>query len=85
MKCISMIYLYIHVYISRNIGGQVLRAPTGAINGAGGDFFILAAFLSRNQPGRVFYAMGPDEQLRTQQSRASGAVYLLRYDCFCGP
>ena len=29
--------------------------------------------------------MGPHGQLRTQQSRASGAVYLLRYDGFCGP
>ena len=29
--------------------------------------------------------MGPNEQVRTQQSRASGAVHSSRYDVFCDP
>ena len=29
--------------------------------------------------------MGPNKQARTQQSKASGAVYLLIYCRFCGP
>ena len=29
--------------------------------------------------------MGPDKQVQTQQSRASGAGNLMRYDNFCGP
>ena len=33
------ISIYIYIYISRNIGGQSLRAPTGAISQDRGEFF----------------------------------------------
>ena len=46
---------------------------------------ILAAFLYMRPFGGVLQAVGPNKQIRTQQSIASGAGKLLRYDCFCGP
>ena len=80
-------YIRIYLYITRNMGSQVLRSPTGAIwgdiPGPGGAFSIWAPFLQRKRPGRVLHAMGPNKQVITQQSRASGAVYLSRYDFFC--
>ena len=51
----------------------------------GVPFLILAVFLWIKRPGRVVHATGPDGKLRTQQSRASGAVYLLKYERFCDP
>ena len=47
-------------------------------------FFVGCLFLDKRSGG-VLQAMGPNKQVRTQQSRASGAVYLRRYDRFCGP
>ena len=78
--------LYICIYISRNMGGQSLRTPTRRYPGTGGYLFlILAAFLWTKRSGRVLRAMGRSKQVRTQQSRASGAVNLSRYGRFCCP
>ena len=46
---------------------------------------ILAAVLYIKRSGRVLRAMGRNGQVRTQQSRTSGAVNLSRYGCFCCP
>ena len=86
MGVIYDIYIYLYIYISRNVGGQGIHAPTGAVSrDLAGSFLIWDAFLYRKRPGRVLHAMGPKEQVRTQQSRASGAVYLWRYGRFCDP
>ena len=78
MRTHRYICIYIHTDISGNIGGHGLRAPTGAVSWHQGvPFLILAAFLYRNRPDRVLDAIGPNEQIRTQRSTASGAVYIF--------
>ena len=49
------------------------------------SFFLFAAFLLTKQSGGVLQAMGLNEWVGTQQSRASGAGNLRGYDRFCGP
>ena len=67
--CFPLIYIYVYIYniisiciylyISRNIGGQSIRTPTGAASGdRGGSFLILAAFLWGKRRSRVVHAMG---------------------------
>ena len=63
----------------------LLRKPLPPWDGPRPIFPMLAAFWKTKRSGRVLRAMGPNKQVRTQQSRASGAVDFLRYDRFCGP
>ena len=70
--------MYISIYICRKIGGQSLRTPNEDPR-TGGAFFDFGGLLKINRSGRVLHSMGPNKQVRTQQLRASGAVYLSRW------
>ena len=50
----------------------------------GGRFFASGSLFCSKQSRGVVRAMGCNTQVRTQQSRASGAGNLSRYGCFCG-
>ena len=63
----------------RGVGG----AGTTLSRDTRGLVLILAAFLQIKRSGRVLRAMGRNRQVQTQQLRASGAVNLSRYECFC--
>ena len=72
--CIYIYILYIHIYpMYVRLGGGALRCTALLHGRAPMLFFIWPAVLQSKRPRRVLMAMGRNEQVRTQQLRASGA------------
>ena len=80
------IYIYIYIYIHIYIYIREHECPNrGDIPGSGGTFFDLGiVFIHKTALGSAS-CDGSHGQVRTQQSRASGAVYLVRCGFFCDP
>ena len=80
----AYIHMY-HIYITGNIEAGALVPPIGRYPGAWWYFLILATFsYVDKRSGGVLAAVGRTKQVRTQQSRASGAGNLSRYCRFFG-